>query len=190
MTCIIGLKSGGDVWMGCDSLVNTGNISLTEGHKFVHGKGMLFGISGDSGIIPILEHVIDSKLSDPPKGSSYRELSLWVYRVFAKQLLIEMKDVGFPENSFDLLFGFDGKLIRLTDNFAQTFSGDFYCIGSGAPVAYGSLFTVSKLAELMSESLILLALNAAEEYGVGVRGPFHIARLTGDGNVTIRSNIP
>lgn len=176
MSCIAGIVSDGKVWIGGDSAgVNSHeHLQLRKDSKvFKRNEEYLIGVSGSwranqvlkvAGLpnAPILDY--DQKPLDP---------FLWMIQMF----LPAIRKMDMPED-FELLVGFRGRLFHVygTSQVSEEIAGYEAC-GSGAQVARGSLYSTDREPHVSPEVRIKLALQAAERFCSGVRGPFNILEL-------------
>ena len=92
-----------------------------------------------------------------------------------------LKDGGYASKEKDqewggaFLVGYKGRLFMIQDNYQVAESVDnFQSVGCGEEIARGALCVTSGMAP---ELRIKSALEAAERYSAGVRGPFVIKEL-------------
>jgi len=158
MTVCAALITSEGVWLGADSLAADESLaSLSATPKVGRFGDLLIGFAGSW-----------------KAGEQMFDLASKAHMPTMRQLLdnfqTEAKDYSF-------LFIEDGKIYEVDDELAAVCvleqEGVAYgAIGSGAPVALGSLFVCHD-----DESALMQALEAAEAHVPTVRGPFRIVSL-------------
>ena len=177
MTVIAGVVSGGKVWIGGDSagVNDRGDLQLRKDSKVFRFGQLLIGCSGSWRINQRIKYLSPTSL-EPPETSVNAHWYLcncvlpWL-REFTKDL---------PEEEFELLIGFCGHLFHTygARQVSEEIAGYEAC-GCGAQVSRGSLFTSSLSArmDMNPKWRIENALQAAERFCSGVRGPFNILEI-------------
>lgn len=170
MTAIIAIEDGDTVWMGGDTCVGDGETQFCQvGSKvWLHPNGYVIGGCGNARPLTILEHV--PRLPKiPSRGDIDRFAVLEVGAAFQRAL----EDHGLEDEARTcmLLVGFAGRVYSFEGGTVPLRSADGYAaIGSGGPVALGSLATSKGSAR----SRVSKALHVAEKHAYGVRRPFTI----------------
>jgi ATP-dependent protease HslVU (ClpYQ) peptidase subunit len=169
MTCIAGIASNGKAVIGGDSAGTNshGELQLRRDSKvFRCGKHLLIGLSGD----PVASQkirfadILESWVSDAEKT---------MVKVVVPAFEYHLKGL-----KFDMLVGIGGRLFHVYDNFQLTEEQASYdAAGSGSQVARGSLYSTDHEPHVSPEVRIKLALQAAERFCSGVRGPFTILEI-------------
>jgi ATP-dependent protease HslVU (ClpYQ) peptidase subunit len=178
MTCIVGLVSGGKVYMGGDRGVETGGEKsvLTTSKVFLN-TGCLIGASGELRFLQLLQY----KFTPPPRPSHSYGLMSYMVSDFADEIRRVLKEVGHEKVESNAerhtgiaLVGIEGRLFYLGGDCGvlETQRG-YDTIGSGGKVALGSLYTTEHM-DYTPEERIRVALGAAAELSTGVSAPFDI----------------
>lgn len=177
MTCIVAVVAAdGAIWMGGDSLGSDGQSALVRSEpKVVRRGAFLFGRSGDLRPTQVLFHAFT-----PPPHPDGKDALAYLVTDFAKalrQALVEhnvhLKD---EEIGCEVLIGYRGRLFGLECNFGVSeIARDYHAVGSGDQVALGALYGTRVMELVLSpERRVRLALEAAAEHVVTVRGPFTV----------------
>lgn len=173
MSCIIGLKYGGHIYMGSDGIATTedGDYRPIICNKiFTNGK-YLIGYCGSvrTGqlLYPHYFEPPDNILDFPTKiRENFMENGC---------LLSGDPDSG-DRNEANFLIAKLGttKLYEMLSDFQISEVIDFTSIGSGSHFAFGSLETTKLAKKIKPSQRILIALNAASKYCRSVGPPFTI----------------
>jgi ATP-dependent protease HslVU (ClpYQ) peptidase subunit len=176
ITCIAGVTKGGKVWIGGDSAgVWEGDLSIqvrSDAKVFKNGE-FLFGFCGSFRTRDIT-HYAFKPAPQKPKQTDHEYLCT----TFIDSLRMALIKGGMkhednlldPEGSF--LLGYRGGLYSVEEDFqvGQT-AVDFNAIGCGSAIALGALDVTPKKPPAIR---IRHALEAAERWSAGVRGPFSV----------------
>jgi ATP-dependent protease HslVU (ClpYQ) peptidase subunit len=170
MSCVVGVKRGGSVWIGADSAVTFSNggqqVTNTPKHfrvgdALVGGAGsvrflQLVALEATAGVLPRLDYKGVCLFAD------------WLIRLAAENGCVD-KD-GDMQCAFLVAAG-DG-LYEICENGAVLIPHDDYAaIGAGAGPALGYLWAAIS-SELSSKEVIRGALQVASLYHSTVRPPF------------------
>ncbi|HYC03905.1 MAG TPA: hypothetical protein VED40_11450 [Azospirillaceae bacterium] len=174
MTCIVGLVDGGNVWMGGDCAGVAGlDISLRADTKVFRNGGFLIGFTSSFRMGQLLRF----RLQPPPRRP---DVDLFRYMVcdFVESVRATLKEGGFAHRSNDVetggffLVAAEGRLFSIQDDYqVSEFTRGFHAIGCGATYALGALHNSR---DLPAEARVRKALETAEHFSGGVRGPFTI----------------
>lgn len=181
MTCIVGLVDNGTVWMGGDSAGVAGmDLVVRKDPKvFRVGRAVIGGTSSFR-MLQLLQFAETEEnpcyatpLVDPYEFA-VRKFVPWMRKLFL--------DGGFSrkynnvETGGVFLIGYFGRLFRIDDDFqvGEAACG-FDACGCGENLARGSLATGELLGS--AEYRVEKALQVAEKFSAGVRGPFTILSL-------------
>lgn len=177
MTCIVGLVSDGKVFIGGDS-AGVANLSLTiraDAKVFKNGDYVM-GFCGSFRMGQLLRHSFS-----PPKRHPDTDLEKFMVTDFVNAVRGCLKDGGVAESYNDaekggfFLVGYAGRLFQIQSDYQVGESVDGYdAIGCGEDIAKGTLFATEKLKPA---DRTRVALEAAERFSAGVRGPFHFEVL-------------
>jgi ATP-dependent protease HslVU (ClpYQ) peptidase subunit len=169
MSCIVGVVSGGKVYMGGDSAgVNSQeHLQLETAAKvFTSGQHLIIGMAGSPLASQKIRYadILESWVSDAHKTMS---------KVVIPSLEYHLKDL-----EFDMLVGLGGRLFHVYSNFqfAEEQIG-FDAAGSGAQVARGAMYSMYHLSpsqDWWNGKCLNMALDAASRFCSGVRGPYTI----------------
>lgn len=180
MTIVAGLVVPGvGVYMGADSAgVNVETLELIERDdpKMVRiGSGdLLIGVTGSFGIIQILQQYA------PFGRPSRSDPDSWMATNFRQAIAKAFKFAGQTpkfNHGEKLLVGFGDHLYRvLLDDYLQYIKAKegYDAIGSGADLALGALYAMSRHGPTSPEVKIRTALEAAHKRNMGVHPPFRI----------------
>jgi len=119
----------------------------------------------------------------PPKPTEGKDIFEYMVTDFVDAVRNRLKSGGFAatkdgeESGGTFLVGYRGRLFNVQNDYqvAEQF-GDYAACGCGQDIALGSMFSTKGKP---TEERIRTALEAAEEYNAGVRGPFNILKLGG-----------
>lgn len=177
MTCIVGLVENGVVYIGGDSSAVSGwDLLLRKDRKVFRVGEALLGFTSSFRLGQLLR---DTFL--PPVMEENVNIEQYMTTTFVNAVRTCLKDGGFAqkkneqESAGTFLVGFRGHLFRIADDYqvGETLH-DYDAVGSGDGVALGSLYTTAHLpTPLPPSTRIELALLAAEQHNIGVRGPFY-----------------
>jgi ATP-dependent protease HslVU (ClpYQ) peptidase subunit len=176
MTCIVGIKEDGIVYIGGDS-AGVGGLSLTvraDPKVFIKGE-FIMGFTSSFRMGELLQY----KLPIPLRP---QEVDIYEYMVtsFVDAVRDCLKNGGYArkdkeaEEAGTFLVGYRGRLFCIESDYQvreSTFPYD--AVGCGADIALGAMFST----EGMPENRILNALEAAEQFSAGVRRPFKVLKI-------------
>lgn len=177
MTCIVGFVEGDTVWMGGDS-AGVGGLDLTvrtDAKVFKNGP-MLFGFTSSFRMGQLLRYALTV-----PERSKDTDIDRWMVTTFIDAVRDCLNSKGFAkkeheqESAGTFLVGYEGRLFCVQDDYQVAIAADgFASCGCGYQVANGALFATQ---HLRGRDRVLLALEAAERFSAGVRGPFVIESM-------------
>ena len=150
MTCIVGIEHEGVVYLGADSLSGNGytSDSIAEAKCFRSGDYVI-GVAGSWRVMDLVRYL---QLPEPPKYATHRYVTNTLVPIIRKTLLrggIQPGPKGphgeaDPDSGPSMLLGFRGRLFRIETDYCVLRSKTGYAtIGSGEPVALGSLATTA-----------------------------------------------
>lgn len=176
MTCIVGLEDRGAVYIGGDSAAtnDAGHSSLRADPKVFRLGNLLVGCAGSFRMAQLIR--FEAKL--PAHKKSDTNHAYIVRRVIAA-IRKCLTAGGFKDEcGGNFIVGYQGRLYEIGCDFDVAPAAESYCaIGSGEPIALGAMYTSADLG-WSPEARIRTALEAAERYNTGVRGPFHVEMLS------------
>ncbi|MFT3850477.1 MAG: hypothetical protein QM739_17905 [Propionivibrio sp.] len=177
MTCIVGIVDDGVVWMGGDSAGVCGySITSRRDPKVYRVGEFLFGYSGSFRMGQVLGYGFA-----PPHHGEFIDVDRYMRTVFIDALRATLKGAGFAQNnsgteeiSGAFLVGYRGRIFCVEPDYQVAERLDaFDAIGCGSDIALGSLYATK---DITPPDRITAALEAAEYFNGGVKGPFVIER--------------
>lgn len=174
MTCIVGLIHNGNVYMGGDSAGVAGmSLAIRSDQKVFWNSNVLIGYTTSFRMGQILRYEFK-----PPSINTW---DVWRYMAtdFVSELRRTFDRCGWKRRSDDgedkggtFLVGTQGQLFIVHSDFQVGVpTDDFAACGCGEEIALGSLYTS---AGRDPEARVRTALEAAERFSAGVRGPFTV----------------
>ncbi len=172
MTCIVGLVDNGKVYVGGDSAGVAGwNLTVRADQKVFKNGSMIMGFTSSFRMGQLLRHAFTVPDHDPRT-----DIDKYMVTTFINAVRQCLKDGGMASKSNEVeqggcfLVGYRGQLFEIDSDYqvGKPIDG-FAAVGCGAQVAHGALYATS---ELDPRKRVLLALEAAERFSAGVRGPF------------------
>lgn len=178
MTCIVGVRHDGKVYIGGDSAgVGGYDLHIRSDQKvFTNGK-FVMGFTSSFRMGQLLQYALNPPFHNP-------EVDLYRYMVtdFVNAVRDCLKTGGYArkdkeeEGGGTFLVGTEGRLFRIEEDYQVAEVPEGYdSVGCGFAYALGVLYT--QMCYTDPTGRIHLALEAAERYSAGVRGPFHIVSL-------------
>jgi len=159
MTCVVGLVTQSGAYMGCDSIsVDDENLyTISNTPKIKNIGGLLVGFAGS--------WKAGSQAFDQFERMQNPKIELFI------------KQFKTTETEWSLLVIEKGKLFEIQDDLSVIESrgdadGAYNAIGSGASVAFGSLY-----ADHIDKASVLTALKASEAHCTLVRRPFSVLEV-------------
>jgi ATP-dependent protease HslVU (ClpYQ) peptidase subunit len=179
MTCIIGVVHEDKVYIGGDS-AGVGGYSLTlrADEKVFQNGPFLIGFTTSFRMGQLLRYSLSVPVHPFELDGKPMDTYKYMVTIFIDAVRKCLKDGGFAEKEKEqewggtFLVGYKGRLFMIQDNYQVAESIDnFQSVGCGEEIAIGALCVTPNLPP---EQRIRLALEAAERYSAGVRGPFNI----------------
>lgn len=183
MTCIVGLVHKGAVWMGADSVGVDGHLGACQrlDTKLFRNGEFLIGFTTSFRMGQLLRCKFK-----PPAIETW---DLWRYMAtdFVDAARGTMRDGGFLRKGEDgddvgggFLVGVRGQLFEIESDFQAGVPADGYAsCGCGAAIALGALAVTTGDEP---RARLQTALMAAERHSAGVRAPFIIDSMGGNGS--------
>lgn len=180
MTAIAGIAAGGRVHMGADSLGVSYYLGAHQRAepKLFHAGPFLVGLSGCPRISQVIQYELD--LDDDPRCEDARR---FMCTEFVNRLRKTLKNAGALKQSDTverighrsyMLVGFRRRLFKIFDNFQVDERADGYdAVGCAEDYILGNLHATAEMSVEPAER-IRRALECAEWFSAGVRGPFVI----------------
>lgn len=172
MTCIVAIRDRKKFYIGADSLITDNRTKRTMSEKKIlklKNSNSLIGICGDLRLINTIHYVEDFYNEQKINEDVLYKLS---------QKLIE-KFIELNGKSDEILQGHvllinKEKIYEIAGyGEVMSYNDDFFAIGIGDHCALGSLYSTAK-TKMKIVDRIVLALECAETYCVGVQRPFYI----------------
>ncbi|GLX99677.1 MULTISPECIES: hypothetical protein [Actinoplanes] len=173
MTAIAGLTHAGSVFIGGDSAGVGGGWDLTirADAKVFRNRGYLFGFTTSFRMGQLIRY----SLKPPaPKG----DLDKFMSTTFVDALRDCLKKGGWArkdseqESGGTFLVGVRGRLYTVYDDYQLAKAADgFAAVGCGDQIALGAFYATAG-TDLKPRKRVRVALQAAERFSAGVRGPF------------------
>ncbi len=182
MTCIVGMiDKNKNIFIGADSAGSNGYDIRTRTDKkvFINGD-MIFGFTSSFRMGQLLRYSLKI-----PKHSQVKDDYAYlctdfinaVIKCLEKNKYAHVKDNVASGGTF--IFGYKNNLYTVEGNFqVEQINLNYTSCGSGEDYAMGALYAMDDALVLTSaEEKIKRALEAAQEFSAGVRGPFEILKL-------------
>ena len=180
MTCIVGIAEHGNVYLGGDSIAVGGySMHVRATPKVFRLGAFVIGCANSFRAADVIRY----KFEPPPLPKPGADLHRHMAAVFVDALRDALKSHGASvvENNAEqapaeLLVGVRGRLFAIDDDFHVGEScHDFAAIGCGGDVALGALHALGRSGT--PRARLTSALNAAQAFSAGVRGPFNFVTL-------------
>lgn len=177
MTCIVGLVEGDTVWIGGDSAGVAGyDLTVRADQKVFRNGDMIFGFTSSFRMGQLLRYALKVPDHDPRI-----DVDKWMVTTFIDAVRSCLKEHGWASRSNEheegghFLVGYRGRLFGIEGDYQVGLSVDgFDATGCGEQIARGALFVNGHLP---ARERVEQALQAAEHFSAGVRGPFHVVSL-------------
>lgn len=175
MTCIVAVTHNNHVYMAGDSAGVAGLALTVRADAKVYRNGpYVMGFCGSFRMGQLLRYSFT-----PPEPTD--DLDRFMVTTFIDAVRACLKAGGYArrdsevETGGNFLVGVNGHLFEVQSDYQVAEHVDpFAAIGSGEPVAQGSLYTTEYQA-MHPRQRLTLALQAAERFNAGVRGPYAYA---------------
>jgi ATP-dependent protease HslVU (ClpYQ) peptidase subunit len=180
MTCIVGIidKEKNRILIGGDSAGSGANVIITrKDPKVFKNKNFIIGFTTSFRMGQIL---MTENLSSRAQYKSEDDFT-YIVKIVIKRIRKLFIDGGYScedeEMGGDFILGYKNKIYLIHSDFqVGEYHEDYMSCGCGEPYALGSLYTTENTLFSASDRLIK-ALEAAEKFALGVRGPFNIVEL-------------
>lgn len=179
MTVIAALVNGKTVWMGGDSAGVAGySLGVRKDPKVFECGEFLLGYTSSFRMGQILRYYLRPEI--PKEGQAAFEYMVCVFIPAVRKLLDEhgyLVDNNGREEIGTFLVGWRGSLFSVEDDLqVAELAAPYAACGCGHDLAMGSLHTTEQLAGLTARDRLTMALEAAESFSAGVRGPFVVLK--------------
>ena len=173
MTCIVGLVDNGKVYLGGDSAGVAGwSLTVRADSKVFSNGPYIMGFTSSFRMGQLLRYAFD------PPGPDLEDLDRFMATTFIDAVRKCLQMGGYAtkkeeaEQGGNFLVGVAGRLFEVHSDYQVGESVDGYsACGCGEEIALGSLHATSFTGQT-ARSRVTLALQAAERFSAGVRGPF------------------
>lgn len=174
MTCIVGLVDEGVVYIGGDSAgVGGFSMQIRKDEKVFRNGAFIMGFTTSFRMGQLLRYRFN-----PPKHHPSDDLVKFMSTDFIDAVRDCLKTYGYAQKDKDqesggtFLVGFEKKLFIVDSDYQVGLVYDsFYSVGCGSDIALGAMFASVGAPPRVR---ITQALEAAERFSAGVRGPFII----------------
>lgn len=173
MTCVAAVAENGKVYMSADSAgVNSRYFLTTRKDPKIYRVGnFLFGYTSSFRMGQILGYKFT-----PPEHRPEVPVDRYMRTDFIDAIRAALKDGGYAQNrngeesAGTFLVGYQGRIFQVNDDFQVGENVEaFDAVGCGDELALGALYATK--GKKPKERLVK-ALEAAEAFSAGVRGPF------------------
>lgn len=181
MTCIVGIASKGAIYIGGDSAGVSGlDLSVRADRKVFTNGDFVMGFTTSFRMGQLLQFAFK-----PPKRHPTMDVMTFMVTDFIDALRACLKRGGFAsrkdesESAGTFLVGYAGRLFRIDEDYQVGEAACGYAaVGCGSALALGALFVAQSAAVKPKdfESVVRVALHAAQAHSAGVRDPFHIVK--------------
>jgi ATP-dependent protease HslVU (ClpYQ) peptidase subunit len=183
MTCIVGLESGGNVYIGADSAAISGLALCVRSDTKVFRNGpFLIGFTTSFRMGQLLQFKLEPP--DHPAGMSTFE---FLVTIFVDRVRSCLRTGGFAKRKEEqelagsFLLGYRGSLYSIDSDYQVARAADgISAVGCGAHIALGALHALNAITEttmhqtLTPHKRLEIALDAAQRWNSAVRSPFVI----------------
>ncbi|GAB5505802.1 MAG: hypothetical protein Rhirs2KO_09650 [Rhizobiaceae bacterium] len=177
MTCIVGLVENGAVYIGGDSAgVSDSYLTVRADRKVFRNSDFIMGFTSSFRMGQLLHRAFS-----PPQRHPDTDVEKFMVTEFVDAVRQCLKDGGYAEKHNEaerggtFLVGYQGRLFRIDSDYQVGEAADaFDAVGCGHAIAQGALYANPAGRPL---DRLKIALEAAERFSSGVRGPFHFETL-------------
>lgn len=180
MTCIVGMKDNGKVYIGGDSLgVGGYSKTLRSDAKVFQNGDMIFGYTSSFRMGQILRY----SFTPPERSVTVTDDMQYLVNNFIPSLITAYKSGQYLTKKDDaavggtFLLGYRGNLYQVESDFQVGIPTLGYdACGCGGDIALGCMYAVKDLP-LTPEEKITKCLEAASAHSAGVGGKFEIVSI-------------
>ncbi len=181
MTAIAGLVHEGTVWMGGDSAGVAGySLAVRRDPKVFRVGEFLLGFTSSFRMGQIMRYYLT-----PPTPKEGQDPFDYMVSSFVEEVRKLLKTSGYlqTENGREtigtFLVGWRGCLYCVCDDLqVAELATPYAACGCGQDLVLGSLHTTEQITGLTAKERIAFALEGAERFSTGVRGPFTILEVS------------
>ena len=173
MTTIVATCKNGNVVMGADAQVtdNARPNRHSKMEKITKNNGWLIAGSGDSQPCDVMQHIFVPPVPTNKERENLYKFMITKFVPAMRECLDEngyKPDPGDKEQSFSMLFAFDGEVFDIGDDFSVMLNSDgIYGVGNGSQFAIGALYAGASVEK---------ALEIASNNDIYTSGPFQIVK--------------
>jgi ATP-dependent protease HslVU (ClpYQ) peptidase subunit len=172
VTAIVGLVDSGRVYIGGDSAGVAGHsLTVRADAKVFRNGAYLFGFTTSFRMGQLIRYSLEAPV---PVG----DLEGFMATTFIDAVRTCLKDGGWARKDSDreeggtFLVGAAGRLFAVYEDYQVAEAADGYAaVGCGSDIALGALYASAR-TRTPAGKRVALALEAAERFSAGVRGPF------------------
>ena len=181
MTCIIGLLDKDFCYIGGDTFASNSYTGYNcNRSKVFKVDDFIIGGTTSFRMLDLLEFSFKPRKPYPDEDMNKYMRTDFISEVRSCLAKGGFKEVNnFVESGGTFLVGYKNFLWNVQDDFSIINRFPYGSVGCGHEVAEGSLFTSAKFNAL-PEDMINMALDAASNYMVGVKGPYTILNTKGE----------
>lgn len=187
MTCIIGIKENGKVWLGSDKLCSSGNgfkfLSKDLKQEYIYWndkKEFLIGLAGNPRIANLLfcnNKISGKPLTDDPLKNIVNYLIPELQNILKNNECYMKYDDGSQKTDSWLIIGYKGGFFIVDPQFFVYEPIDNFCsIGSGSKIALGCLEILDEL-DYTPEQKIETTMKIVSKYITSVSEEFDILSI-------------
>lgn len=179
MTCIVALRHDKGVTLGADRQGTAGWSPHRSAHpKISEQNGVLVGVSGSIRLAQVIRHELDwddvtmrLRADDDPHTWAVKKLVPAIRNILSTHAALHTENSVAEFHHSAAIFAVRSRIFELGSDLQVYENAEPYAaIGSGAPVARGSLFSTEWMKDASERCRI--ALEAAAQWDTGVGGPF------------------
>lgn len=172
MTCIVGIKHDDGVILASDRAMGDDDFIMSISTPKVRQNGLyVIGYAGAIGTGQLVQYIT---LPTPPKNNIEKFMKTTFCTAIRKAFIesgVDMKENG----DADLLVGVGSSLFYISPLDYQVVPYDYVSIGTGAPIAMGSLYTTATWKSPYKRAYTAVA--AAIELSPTCRGPIDVIEI-------------
>jgi ATP-dependent protease HslVU (ClpYQ) peptidase subunit len=210
MTCTVAMIENGVTYIGADSLGSNSVLqTVRDDHKVFKlssNPDFLLGFAGSYRVGQVAQHslyidlekkTLKNKINSYTSNIGFELFKPDLYKVthgfmvnrFVKELQRSLTLAGAAQlfNGTEkyvggsILVGYKDKIFRIEQDYQVGIPiHNYTAIGSGEAVAKGVLYAIHNTTNFTPEEKIIIALQAAAEFAVGVKGPFYVMNTKND----------
>lgn len=177
MTCIVGLKENGVVYIGADSSAYcNGIVTSSKLEKVFKVKDFIIGYTTSFRMGQLLQYYL-SEVEDKEEGQGDLEYLVKTVIPFIQKLFKENGFANINENverGGKFLLAYNNNLYEIEGDYqVNTYHDNYNSVGSGEDFAKSSFYTTRNV-KISPETKVYLALESAEHFVSSVCRPFTI----------------